>query len=111
MATVNGAATKRRHASANRTRAERPASVRLGKQARQLVKDVQEIGGTAKDAAQERLGQLRDTAAEYCEQGRDKVLQARRTVWEIIRELPIKSILTAAGVGLLVGSLWTIRRR
>ncbi len=111
MASVNGAATKKRHASANRTPPQRPASARLGKQARQLAKDLQEMGGAAKDAAQERLGQVRETADEYCEQGRDELLHAGRTVWHAMRKLPIKSILTAAGIGLLLGTFWTIRRR
>jgi len=111
MATVNGRVTKKRHASANRTRAQRPASARLGKQAKELAKDLQEMGGAAKDAAQEKLGQLRGTASEYCEQGRDKVLHAKHTVGQIVRGLPIKSVLIAAGVGLVLGSFWTIRRR
>ena len=111
MATVNGRVTKKRHASANRTRAQRPASARLGKQAKELAKDLQEMGGAAKDAAQEELVQLRETVSEYCEQGRDKVLHAKHTVGQIVRGLPIKSVLIAAGVGLVLGSFWTIRRR
>jgi len=87
------------------------ASNRLKKKAKKVTEDLQEMGGAAKDAAQEKLGQLRETVSEYYEQGRDKVLDAKRSVGQFIRGLPIKSVLIAVGVGVLLGSFWTIRRR
>ena len=38
-----------------------------------MTQDVLEMGGTVRDAAQEKLGQVGERAAEYCKQGRDKV--------------------------------------
>lgn len=46
---------------------------RLGSQASVLAEDLQEMGVTVRDAAQEKVGQVGDRASEYCEQGRDKV--------------------------------------
>ncbi len=40
-------------------------SDRLGKQAREVKEDLQEMGGTVRDAAQEQLGQLGEKASEY----------------------------------------------
>jgi len=76
-----------------------------------VTKDLQELGSAAKDAAQEKLGQLREIASECCEQERDIVLHAKRTVGQFIVGLPIKSVLTAVCVGVLLGTFWTIRRR
>ena len=109
MATVNGDVHTKRNAAPNRARSERSASDRLGRKARKVTKDLQEMGEIAKDAAQERLGQLRENASEYCEQGQGKVQQVERSFEQYIRERPLKSILIAAGVGMLLGRFW--RRR
>ena len=84
---------------------------RLGTQAKRVSKDVQELGVAAKDTVQEDLGRLRKTVAEHYQQGRDTLLSANRSIGQRIREMPVLSILIAAGAGLLLGVLWTIRRR
>ena len=48
-------------------------SERLGEQAKEVTEDIQKMGGTVKDAAQEKFGQVVEEASEYCEQGREKV--------------------------------------
>jgi ElaB/YqjD/DUF883 family membrane-anchored ribosome-binding protein len=87
------------------------ASNRLKKKAKNVAEDIQEMNGAAKDVAQEKIGQLQATVSGYYEQGRDKVLDAKRSVGQFIYELPIKSILIALGAGILLGTFWTIRRR
>ncbi len=52
---------------------------RLGQQAMEVTKDLQEMGGIVRDAAQEKLGQLRTNVSEQYEQGRDKVYSVERT--------------------------------
>jgi len=84
-------------------------SDRLAKQARELSNDVQDFGAIAKDAAQEKLGQLREDASEYYERGRDKVRNVVHTVEQYVRERPLMSVLIAAGVGLLFGRFWKRR--
>lgn len=88
---------------------EKSASDRLGKQVREVTQDLQEIGEIAKDAAREKLEQLRDNASEYCEQGRDKVQKVERTLQQYIQDRPVKSILIAAGIGWFFGRFWTRR--
>jgi ElaB/YqjD/DUF883 family membrane-anchored ribosome-binding protein len=63
----------------------------------------------ARDAAQQVVGQVRDRATEYLEQGKAKAADMRVRVEDTVRDHPIKTILVAAGVGVLIGML--LRRR
>jgi ElaB/YqjD/DUF883 family membrane-anchored ribosome-binding protein len=109
MANVNGPVRNNGRATANRARANRPARARLSAQAKKVTEDIQELGGIAGDAAQEKLGQLRDHGAEYYEEGREKVHQVERTFEQFVREHPVKSLLIAAGFGLVLGRFWMRR--
>ena len=90
-------------------RKNRLASNRLGGKARTVTQDFQELGGMAREMAQEKVEQLRASAAEYCEEGRDRVQQVERGFEQFVRQQPLKSILIAAGVGMLLGGLWMRR--
>ena len=81
-------------------------SDRLGKQAVEVTNDLQEMGGIVRDAAQEKLGQVRENASEYYEQGRDKVHDVVCTFEQFVRQQPFKSVLIAAGVGWVLGRFW-----
>ena len=109
MATINGSVRAKRKAAANGARTAQPAAERLRSQAREVSRDLQAMGGTVRDAAQEQLGQMRDNASEYYEQGRDKAHQVKRTLEQFIMDQPLKSLLIAAGVGLLFGRFWMRR--
>lgn len=63
----------------------------------------------ARDAAQQVVGEVRNRAADYLEQGKAKAADVRVKVQDTVREHPIKTILIAAGAGLLLGML--LRRR
>jgi ElaB/YqjD/DUF883 family membrane-anchored ribosome-binding protein len=82
---------------------------RFGAQAKAVSDDLEEIGAIARDAAQEKLGQVRENATEYYEQGRDKVDCVVCTFGHYVRERPVKSVLVAAGIGLLFGRFWMRR--
>ena len=82
---------------------------RLGKQAMEVKKDLQETGGTLMDAAQEKLEQVGEKASEYCEQGRDKVHGVACACEQFLRQRPLTSVLLAVGIGWLLGRFW--RRR
>ena len=84
-------------------------SDRLGKQAREVTEDVEKMGGTVRDAAQEKLGQVGEEAAEYCEQGRDKVRGVACACEQFLRERPLRSVLMAIGFGWLLGRFWKRR--
>ena len=67
------------------------------------------MGETVRDAAQEKLGQAGEKAAEYCEQGRDKVHGVACACEQFLRERPLTSVLMAAGIGWLLGRFWKRR--
>jgi len=85
------------------------ASKQFVEQAQKTVQDVQAMGGMAKDIAQEKLENLRASASEYKDQGRERVQQAERTIEQFIQERPVKSVLIAAGIGLFFGRFWMRR--
>lgn len=76
---------------------------RLRSQARVVAKDLQELGGIARDVAQEKLGQLRSGTARYYERTRGKARQAEEAVEKFIGQRPIASVLLGLGLGLLFG--------
>ena len=85
------------------------ANERLGKQAKHVKKDLREVRGTVRDAAQETVGEFGEAAAEYFEQGRDKVHGVACACEQFVRERPLSSVLMAAGVGWLLGRFWKRR--
>jgi ElaB/YqjD/DUF883 family membrane-anchored ribosome-binding protein len=76
---------------------------------RTVVQDLQELGGMAREMAQEKVEQVRTVAADCANEGREKVRQVEHSVEEYIREQPLKSMLIAAGVGLVLGRFWMRR--
>ncbi len=87
------------------------SSNRVAHQTKKVAKDLQKLGGAAKHDARQKAGHLRGTVSEYYEEGRDKLLEAKRGATQRIREMPVLSVLIAAGAGILCGVLWAIRRR
>jgi ElaB/YqjD/DUF883 family membrane-anchored ribosome-binding protein len=78
-----------------------------------LRESAQETGQQLYDKAQElgmqaqQLGtQVKETASQYYEQGREGLQELNKTLEAQIREKPLQSLLIAGGVGLLVGLLW-----
>lgn len=109
MTTANEADHTKRNNTANSEWPEGSASDRLGRQAREVTQDLREMGEIAKEVAQEKFEQVRSNASQCCEQGRDKLQQVEHTIEQYIRDRPLKSILIAAGIGLLFGRFWMRR--
>ena len=84
-------------------------SDRIGAQANELSEGLKETGATVTDAAQEKLREVRENATEYYEQGRDNAHGALCAFEQYVRAQPVKSVLIAAGVGLLFGRFWMRR--
>ena len=82
---------------------------RLEDQAMEVKQDLQEMGQTVRDAAQEKLGQVGERASEYYEQGRDNVHGIACACEQFVRQRPLRAVLIAAGVGWLLGVLWKRR--
>ena len=84
-------------------------SERLGAQAKTVTNDIKEMGDIVRDAAQKKLGEVRENAAEFYEQGRDKIYGVGGSFENYVRERPLKSVLIAAGIGVLFGRFWMRR--
>jgi len=90
-------------------RTERSNNGRFGKQVRKVTEDLQEFGNIAKDAAGKKLGQIHTSVSDRYEEGRDKAYQIKRSIKKYIQDRPLKTILVAAGVGMLLGRFWKRR--
>lgn len=66
---------------------------------------MQQVGQQARQLAEENFDQFRDSASEYFEQGKHRAMDMERDLEAKIREQPVKSLLVAAGCGLLLGVL------
>ena len=84
-------------------------SERFGKQAMAMRKDLKEMGGTARDAAQELFDQASERDSELCAEGRDKVHGLACACEQFISRRPLRSVLMVAGIGWLLGRFWKRR--
>lgn len=66
---------------------------------------LQDMGHTAKKVAQESLEHVRDNVNEYYQKGVEKTKQLEHQLEGKIQEYPMRSLLIASGVGLVVGML------
>jgi ElaB/YqjD/DUF883 family membrane-anchored ribosome-binding protein len=69
---------------------------RVGEKAQSAARD-------AADSMKDKYSQLRETASDYAERGRDSLASAERTVEEQIGEHPIAAVLIGVGIGLAIG--------
>lgn len=68
--------------------------------------NIADMGHIAKDAVQDKYHELKDKAAEKLGEGKEKLQAYEENLARRVREAPMKSVLIAAGVGLVLGWLW-----
>lgn len=71
-----------------------------------VVEHLKEAGHEAKVAATEQIGHMADQAGDYYRRGKERAMEWEGTLEDCVRERPIRSLLIAAGVGLLLGAVW-----
>jgi ElaB/YqjD/DUF883 family membrane-anchored ribosome-binding protein len=69
-----------------------------------------ELAGIAKNAAGEKIATLKDGASSLYKSGVEKACAAKDGAADFVSENPIKSVLVAAGIGLVAGMLLTRRK-
>jgi len=79
------------------------------KTASETLERAREKGQEMTERAREGFESLRETTSEYLEQGREKAQDLGQTLERQIRSQPMMAILVAAGLGFLVGALWSRR--
>jgi ElaB/YqjD/DUF883 family membrane-anchored ribosome-binding protein len=82
------------------------ASDQLKESAHQVTENLRSIGSTARDAANEKISDLKQQASDYYEQGRGQAEEWEQGLERYVQEKPIQALLIAAGVGLVLGVLW-----
>jgi ElaB/YqjD/DUF883 family membrane-anchored ribosome-binding protein len=83
--------------------------VAANKRPRTVAEDLQELGDMAKEMAQEKVEQVRAGAADCATEGREKVRDVQRSFEQYVREQPLKSVLIAVGIGMVLGRFWLRR--
>jgi ElaB/YqjD/DUF883 family membrane-anchored ribosome-binding protein len=82
------------------------AADQIKESAQQVTENLRSIGSHARDAAGEKINDLKDQANQYYQQGRDHAQEWEKGLEEYVQEKPLQSLLIAAGVGLVLGLLW-----
>ena len=84
---------------------EKGAGKELRESASQVGEQIRDMGGQVRDAAREKYDQLRDQAGHYYEEGRQRVHEWEQNLESYVQERPVKSLIIAAGVDLVIGFL------
>lgn len=86
------------------------ASDKVNSKAAELTKNMNDMGHRAVDKATEKADQLRESAADLYEKGSAQAGQLQDNVEQYVRDQPFKSILIAAGAGILLGMFLSSRK-
>jgi len=78
----------------------------LKDKATEVASNIRDMGSNAYEAATQKYDDLKETATEYYQAGREKAQQWESQIESYVRDQPIKSLLMAAGVGIIVGAIW-----
>jgi len=85
---------------------EGSSAAQLRDKASEVGQNLRDMGAQAREVASEQVNQLRDTASQYYQQGRERAMEFEQNFEDYVRQQPVKSVLIAAGVGVLLGILW-----
>ncbi len=64
------------------------------------------MGSQARTAATQKYEELRDSASEYYEQGKERAREWEHSLEQYVQEKPLQAVLIAAGIGVVLGLLW-----
>ena len=92
------------------TKGNRSSSRSFGEQSSRVAEEVQELGRVALATAGEAATNLKEKGQAAFETGRDKAKEAKSKLEETVMEHPMKSVLIAVGVGLVLGYALKSRR-
>jgi ElaB/YqjD/DUF883 family membrane-anchored ribosome-binding protein len=82
---------------------------RLREKVSETRHNIADMGHLAKETVQDKLHELKERAAGKYGEGKEKLNEMEESFVLKVRAAPMKSVLIAAGVGLVIGYLW--RRR
>lgn len=82
---------------------------RLSERAATIAKDVRRVGDATRKVAVDSADALKETARDYFDEGSTQVRHLGDRMVSQLRDQPIKAVLISAGVGFLLGAIWTRR--
>jgi ElaB/YqjD/DUF883 family membrane-anchored ribosome-binding protein len=85
------------------SKGNRSESRTFGEQTSRVSDEVQELGRVALSTAGEAAGTLREKGQHALEAGREKAKAAKTQFDHVVAENPMKSVLIALGVGVVLG--------
>lgn len=81
----------------------------LRKQIEQLAADLKELKGAAQRTAARKLSDVSRATGEYVEGRKERARELEDQLVTAIQEAPLKALLIAGGVGLILGAIWSRR--
>lgn len=78
----------------------------IREKAEEVGQTIRDMGQQARETARQKYEDLRQQAGEYYETGRQHAMEWEQSLEDYVRQQPVKSLLIAAGVGVLLGALW-----
>ena len=81
----------------------------LASQVQQLAADLKALKDTAGRVATDKLRHARGVAADYVEGRKERASEVEDQLLEAVRADPLKGLLIAGGIGLLLGAIWSRR--
>ncbi len=106
---VGGSAVGSSHPSSQSFGSANRLGDAIHEQADHLQKRAAAVGAEAGEFAREQLDHVREAAGDYYQRGRKEGAQLVRALESHIRQQPVKSVLIAAGIGVLFGAMWVRR--
>lgn len=74
-----------------------------------VMEGFHDAGRAARKMAYDGVAVARDTATDYLDQGRARVMEASESVQQRVQSEPMKALLIAAAAGFFFGAIWTRR--
>lgn len=81
----------------------------LRRQIEQLTADLKELKGAAQRTATRKLGEVSRATGDFVEGRKERARELEDELVSSIRDAPLKSLLIAGGIGLLLGAVWCRR--
>ncbi|HLL88919.1 MAG TPA: DUF883 C-terminal domain-containing protein [Tepidisphaeraceae bacterium] len=78
----------------------------LQAQAGQVAQQARDLGQQVKEQATQKYQQLREQATQYYDTSRQSATEWEQSLESYVRDQPVKSLLIAAGVGVVLGMVW-----
>lgn len=79
---------------------------RLREKVTETRENIADMGHLAKETVQDKVHELKEKAVQGYDDGKEKLRELGTSLVTMVRESPMKSVLIASGIGLVLGVLW-----